>query len=230
MRRASRELFDVLETFARKGRHPVRDLLAAPPNALAHYPAGDVQDSATGSIWYYHAHERDWIEHGHFHCFLYTELVRPGAQPIALPENPDFDKGGLVHLIALCFAASGVPTRLFTVNRWASDEWMYSAEDVVPLIDRFEFVGNTRFVLTSRLLTATLRVLYPQVAWALYERDRVLDERRRVDPEGFSEDQSFNVTSVVDFNLDDHLVALDRAWHRATGRVRSKGRTLSMDS
>jgi len=225
MRRASRELFDVLDAFAGEGRHPVRDLLAAPPDALSHYPAGDVQDSATGSIWYYHAHEREWIEHGHFHCFLYTELVQPGARLIALPKNPDFEKGGLVHLVALCFAASGVPTRLFTLNRWASDEWMYSAEDVVPLIDRFEFVSNTRFMLTSRLLAATLRVLYPQVAWALRERDRVLDERRRADPEGFSEDPSFDVTSVVEFDLDNHLAALERAWQQRIRSARGCGRT-----
>jgi hypothetical protein len=218
MRRAALDLVDILEAFAAAGGHPVRDLLAAAPDALLHYPAGDVQDSTTGSIWYYHAHERDWDEHGHFHCFLYTELVRRGARPIALPEQPDFENGGLVHLVGVCFDVSGVPTRLFTINRWASGEWMYPARDVIPLIDRFKFGSGTPFPLTGRLLSATLRVLHPQVTWALRERDRVLDERRKLDPAGFSENSSIEVTSELTFNLDDHLAALERAWARKASR------------
>lgn len=213
MRRASRELFDVLESFDHAGRHPVRDLLATTPDELAHYPAGDAHDSATGSWWYYHTHERDWSEHGHFHCFAYTELLRAGARPLALPENPDRANGGLVHLAALGVDASGVPMRLFTLNRWATGEWLYPAAEVIPLVDRFAPGKSSPFPWTGRLLGATLRLLWPQVTWALRERDRVLAARRRLDSD-FAEDQSLEVTSEVVFNLDDHLAALDRAWER----------------
>jgi hypothetical protein len=33
--------------------------------------------------------------------------------------------------------------RLLTISRWASNEWMYPAGEVVPIIDRFELSGNT---------------------------------------------------------------------------------------
>lgn len=222
MRQAARELFEVLDAFAREGRHPVRDILSASSDRFtrwSRYPPGDVDDLETGCAWYYHAHDpceaRPWEEHGHFHCYIYTELLPRSAQPIALPPNPDLEKGGLVHLVALSLARSGVPVRLFTINRWASDEWMYAGRDVVPFVDRFTLGGDTPFALTSRWLSATLRVLQPQIAWLLYERDRVLGEHRRVDPEGFSENQSIDVTSTVTFELDAHLAALDRVWQVA---------------
>jgi hypothetical protein len=225
MRRASRDLFEVLEIFAHEGRHPVRDVLAASPEVftrLSHYPPDDVQDSGTGSLWYYHAHDpsptRPWQEHGHFHCYAYTEQLPKTAKPIALPTNPDFEKGDLVHLVAISFDLGGAPMRLFTINRWASDEWMYAARDVVPLIDRFSLGGETPFPLTSRWLSAALRLFQPQIAWLLHERDRVIGEHRTVDPVGATEDQSLDVTSTVTFNLDAHLATLDRASEHKAGR------------
>lgn len=218
MRRAARDLFEVLEAFVRAGRHPVRDLLATAPDEFGHYPAGDAPDRVNQTWWYYHAHERDWTEHGHFHCFLYTELMRAGARPLALPPHPDHEKGGLIHLAALCFDASGVPMRLFTLNRWASDEWLYPATEVIPLIDRHTCGSETPFAWTGRLLSATLRLLHPQLAWALRERDRVLETHRTIDAEGFAEDRSIEVTAEVAFNLDHHLAALDRAWQRKNAR------------
>jgi Domain of unknown function (DUF6969) len=225
MRRAANEFFSVLDEFSREGRHPVRDILAAtqePFTRWSHYPPGDVEDPKTGCAWYYHAHDpsemRPWEEHGHFHCFLFTELIAPNAKPIALPANVDFDKGGLVHLVGLSFDASGVPNRLFTINRWASNEWMYPAKNIVPLIDRFQFESESPFALTSRWLSAALRLLHPQLVWALRERDKLLTERCHADPEGFSEDPSVDVTSLVAFDIDDHLEALDRALLRGTDR------------
>lgn len=225
MRRAADELFEVLETFAREGRHPVRDLLASasPFTRLEHYPPGDVDGGASGCTWYYHAHDpspaRAWEEHGHFHCFLYSELMPAGAKPVALPKQPDFEKGGLCHLVALVFDERGAPTRLFTINRWASDEWMYPARHLVPLIDRYTLGADKPFPLTSRLLGATLRLLQPQIAWALHERDRVIAAHASTDPAGATEDFDLEVTSLVTFDLDAHLEALDRAWERKARRA-----------
>lgn len=216
MRRAVSELYEVLDAFAQGARHPVRDILPTSPDAfmcLEHYPPGDVEDAGTGCAWYYHAHSpaeaRQRGEHGHFHCFMYTELLGAAARPIALPEDPDFKKGGLVHLIAVSFDASGAPIRLFAPNRWVTGEWMYRAEDIIPLIDRFSIVSDTRFALTSRWLAATLRVCHPQIARVLRERDRVLNDRLKTDPKGFAEDRSLEVVSTLPFNLDAVLSALD---------------------
>ena len=213
---AASELYEVLDAFAQEGRHPVRDVLPTSPDAfmcLEHYPPGDVEDAGTGCAWYYHAHSpaeaRQRGEHGHFHCFMYTELLRAAARPIALPEYPDFKKGGLVHLIAISFDPNGAPMRLFAPNRWVTGEWMYRAEDIIPLIDSFLIVSDTRFALTSRWLAATLRVCHPQIARALRERDRILDERRVIDPQGFAEDRSLEIVSSLPLNLDGALAGFD---------------------
>lgn len=222
MRQSADDFFEALEWFSRTGRHPVRDILAASPDPYtrwSHYPPGDVEDPETGCAWYYHAHDpsetRPWEEHGHFHCFVFTELIAPNAMPVALPADADFDKGGLVHVAGLSFDASGLPNRLFTINRWASNEWMYPAKNILPLIGRFRFETESEFAPTSRWLSAALRLLYPQLAWALHERDRILAARRAADPEGFSEDPSIDVTSTIAFDLDQHLDALDRACGRS---------------
>jgi len=219
MRRAARDLFEVLELMASEGRHPVKDVLAASPDSFtegSRYPPPEgVQDAATGSAWYYHAHERPWDEHGHFHCFRYAELVRPGATPIALPDEPELEKNGVVHLAALCVDANGLPMRLFTINQWASGEWMYPAREVAPLVEGFRLGGETALPLVSRWLSAMLGVCQPQIAWLLHERDRVLADRRALDPAGFAKDRSIEITSALTFDLDAHLAALDTAWsHR----------------
>jgi hypothetical protein len=62
MRRAARDLLDVLEAFTREGRHPVQDAISSPAENFAralHYPSADVEDPDTGCAWYYHAHDAD---------------------------------------------------------------------------------------------------------------------------------------------------------------------------
>lgn len=225
MHEAERDLFQILNRFSREGRHPVGDLFAVaegPFTTFTRYPSDGVGDAADGFAWYYHAHDpaadRPWGENGHFHCFAYTESLGSTASPWALPPMPDLEAGGLIHLVAVCVNAEGVPDRLFTLNRWASDEWLYRAEDVIPLVDRFRVRRDPRFPLTSRWLSALLRLLQPQIAWLLQERDAVLTDLWGRHPEGFSEDPSVEVTSTLTFDLDDHLAALGCAYERLKER------------
>jgi hypothetical protein len=217
MRRAARDLFAVLEECARAGRHPVRDVLEADAGGFAHWarlPLGDVEDAGTGSSWYYHAHDqaaaRGWSEHGHFHCFMYTELVQEGAAPLALPDNADPVKGGLIHLVAISIDPNGLPTRMFAPNRWVTGEWLFPAREVVPLIDRFAIRAALPCRLTSRWLAAMLRLFHPQIDWLLHERERVLEERRKLDPRGFADDRAIEIAACIAIDLDAHLEALER--------------------
>jgi hypothetical protein len=228
MRGAARELFKTLDLFTREGRHPVGDLFLAakePFTTFMRYPSDGVGDAEDRFAWYYHAHDpsadRPWGENGHFHCFAYTEAMGPTASPWALPPTPDLEAGGLIHLVAVCVNEEGVPDRLFTLNRWASDEWLYRSGDVIPLIERFRVSHDPRFPLTSRWLSALLRLLQPQIAWLLQERDAVLKELCNHHPESFSEDPSVEVASTLTFDLDRHLAALDFA-RKGLGQQRSK--------
>ena len=228
MRRAARDLFDVLEVFASEGRHPVRDVTTSSDTFACweHYPPADIEDAGTGCAWYYHAHEpsqvRPWDEHGHFHCFMYTERLGRSARPIALPENPDFRKGGLVHLAAVSFDSNGAPMRLFIPNRWVTDEWLYPARDVIALIDRFCIISDKRYELTNRFLCAILRLFYPQIASALHKRDQIIANSSKGDPRRFTEDRSVEVVSSIAFDLDANLAALDQAWAGAAALRKSR--------
>lgn len=212
---AREDLLDVLAAFRKSGGHPVRDVIASGPQPFTwyqHYPPGDVDDVPAGYAWYYHAHEpgetRSWHENGHFHCYAYPALLA-GAPPLALPPEGDAEpEAGLVHLLGISCSDRGVPNRLFTLNRWATNERMYAANDLLPLIDRFVIAPELPFPLVGRWLSAMLRVLSPQVTWLLHERDRVLAEARARDPLGYSEDRALEVVSTIAFDIDAHLRSL----------------------
>jgi hypothetical protein len=211
MHAAGRELIDLLEILVEQGRHPVRDVLDADPKAFTHWapqPSTAVQDTTNGGAWYYHSHEAGehapWEEHGHFHCFHTRDLIRRRARSLARP--PEERAGGYVHLAALSIDVRGVPIKLFSVNRWMTDEWLYRAADITPLVDRFSAIAAGQFVETSRWLAAMLRLFQPQVAWLLAERERVILGAHH------SEDRSIGVTSAVDLDLDRQLDIVECAW------------------
>ncbi len=216
------EMLEVLEESAGAGYHVLMNVLAStgdePFVQWEHYPRGDVQDKETGSIWFYHAHgeneiARPWNENGHFHLFRYTEMLREGAEPIALPKDPDFEKGGLCHLVAVSFDPNGLPVRIFTTNRWVAGEWLYPAEDVIPLLDGFEItseeaINGKEFEFSSRWLSALLKLYRPQIEWALRERDKKIAKLKASDPD-YAENKDIEVLSAVEFDLAGQIDAIE---------------------
>ncbi|MDA4846528.1 DUF6969 family protein [Hoeflea poritis] len=219
MQKAADEMIAVLEQAATEQKHILIDVLSSttpdPFTLWQHYPPGDVHDREKGALWFYHAHSEDpesrpWSEHGHFHLFVWTEHVREGVEPIALPPKPDLENGGLCHLVAISFDNAGTPMRIFTVNRWVAMEWQYPAEEVIRLLDFFD-LDNEEYALTSKWLVAALKVFRPQIEWSLRERDRVIDKMREKDPEGFSEDEDVEVLSSFPFDLGAQIDAIEDA-------------------
>lgn len=219
MQVAADEMIGVLEEAAGAGNHILIDVLGAagdkPFTEWQHYPPGDVQDKNNGAVWFYHAHaeddgDRPWDEHGHFHTFVYTEHVAEGIEPIALPPKPDFEKGGLCHLIAISFDRAGTPVRVFTTNRWVANEWLYPADEAIRLLDNF-VLEPEKFALTTRWLMAAMKLFRPQIEWSLRERDRALEQLKQQDPEGFSENQDHEVLSSFPFDLAGQIDAIEAA-------------------
>ncbi|MCY6379877.1 DUF6969 family protein [Hoeflea prorocentri] len=219
MQKAADDMIGVLEQAAQEEKHILIDVLSSTaPDAFTqwqHYPPGDVHDREKGALWFYHAHSEDpearpWAEHGHFHLFVYTEHVQDGIEPIALPPEPDFELGGLCHLVAISFDQSGTPMRIFTVNRWVAMEWQYPAEEVIRLLDFFD-LDNEEYALTSRWLVAALKLFRPQIEWSLRERDIEIARLREKDPEGFSEDEDIEVLSSFPFDLGGQIAAIEEA-------------------
>ena len=131
-----------------------------------HYPAGDVRDRATGALYFYHAHgaaERPAGEHGHFHCFLRVA----GLQH---------------HLVAVAMDDRGRPNRLFTVNRWVTDDSWIDAASATRLLDRFHLDEARPSRWVNRWLEALMRLFRPEIEALLRRRDRYLDDWRRRHP------------------------------------------------
>ena len=219
MQAAADDMISVLQDAAEQQKHVLIDVLnATAPDEFTqwqHYPPGDVHDRDNGALWFYHAHAEDevarpWSEHGHFHLFVYTEHVKDGIEPIALPPEPDFELGGLCHLVAISFDHAGTPMRVFTTNRWVAMEWQYPAEEVIRLLDNF-IVKNEEYELTSRWLMAALKLFRPQIEWSLRARDEAIDVMRKNDPDGFSEDESIEVLSSFPFDLGNQIDAIEAA-------------------
>ena len=165
-----------------------------------HYPVGDVYDAESGAQFYYHAHEikeRFDAEHGHFHAFLRLKSDK---------GRPDL----LSHLVAISMTAEGRAFRLFTVNRWVTDENLQPAATLVPLLDSFRIELARPSFATNRWLTQMVRFYRPQIVALLKARDTVLAAWRRSHPRGEAgEDRALQVLAYVDIDLAADLRRLE---------------------
>jgi len=91
-----------------------------------HYPQAEAIDPHSGWRFYYHAHppaQRLNSEHGHFHVFAPPPTVH-GATVSA----------SVSHLVAISVTARGLPLRLFTTNRWVTDEIWQPADRLAKFV------------------------------------------------------------------------------------------------
>ena len=166
----------------------------------AHYPQPDAVAPGSGWRFYYHAHaarQRLAGEHGHFHIF-----VPPPADTEAMAANR------YSHLVGISVDARGLPLRLFTTNRWVTDEtW----QDAASLERHLRRPGlHEADPSDVALWLDNLLVLFADEIAALLEaRDRRLADgvggldRRRL------EDHRLRIPSQCRVNLARRVAALD---------------------
>lgn len=164
-----------------------------------HFPKDDAVDAVSGARWFYHAHapnEGGREEHGHFHLFLdRASFEKRGC--IAAPIEPGLDKPELVHIAGLSIDLRGVPVRLFTTNRWATDEWLYPAGNILDRLTLFDLTHATGDPLVNAWLTAALPAFAPELRMLLRERDQVLASRSP----SFFEARQHEMLSAVELDL-----------------------------
>lgn len=174
-----------------------------------HYPPGDVCCPVSGARYFYHAHppeERGTGEHGHFHLFLPVRAMAAQARPLVAPDR-EAQGDDWVHLVALAISAEGLPTSLFTVNRWVTDECLYPAQSVMQAIGQFDLRGAAGDPLVNQWLTAAVALCAPLIGALLVERDSQLLAH---DPGG--ENRAFEVLSRAPIDLQRLLdTALEQA-------------------
>ncbi|HAT35836.1 MAG TPA: hypothetical protein DCS82_08980, partial [Rhodospirillaceae bacterium] len=173
----------------------------------------DVYDSTSHSQYYYHAHPPDERpgEHGHFHTFLRPSGMPEGMSPVPLedfepPEKPD---DALSHLVAISMENRGLPTKLFTTNRWVTDETWYRAEDVQKMIGLFE-IDHAQPSWPVNLWISNMMILFrPQITVLLEERDAcIADWQKKYPDRNAFKDHELEVTSEVDIDIDAQMGAI----------------------
>lgn len=219
MKAAAVRLCEIQKDLAMKDSSVVAEVLQDAPEFYEwdHYPPGDVYDSISHSQFYYHAHastEPSSVrsdEHGHFHTFMRPQGFPPEVKipsiidgmPAVCPSN------GLTHLIAVSIDYSGEPVRLFTTNRWVTDETWYPAADVKRILHRFEITRDEPCHQASAWISNLLAMYSPLIELLMDARDEVI--RTQASSQSIQQvwsDQSLEVTSVADISLQNDIDAI----------------------
>ena len=193
-----------------------------------HFPAGDIYDPVSGAQYFYHAHgaapktvgqdgkfhnlmppahsgaQRSASEHGHFHTFL-----RPSGSDVPC------------HVVAIAMDYHGRPIRLFTVNRWVTEEGWAAASQLIRMLDRFVIDQPRPSRWVNRWLAAVMRLFRPQIEDLLRQRDSAIAEWARrhpgVDPYTARE---FEILSQMDISLAGQIDDVARALAQPRRRPR----------
>jgi hypothetical protein len=227
---AGGEVATVERAFARQETNVIARLLRDEGTFFEwdHFPAGDIYDPVSGAQYFYHAHgtapknvsqdrkfhnlmttahsgaQRPASEHGHFHTFL-----RPAGSDI--PS----------HVVAIAMDYHGRPNRLFTVNRWVTEEGWADAPRLIGLLDRFvvDLPRPSRWV--NRWLAAVLRLFRPQIEDLLRQRDQTIAEWARRHPgiDAYAA-RDLEILSQLDISLPAQIDDVARALARPRRKTR----------
>ena len=213
---AAEELLNVYRVLAKTEDNIVGLLLKQSDTFFEwdHYPQGDVYDPETHSQYYYHAHRGATGEHGHFHTFLRAKGMPEGVQPLPLERDSPWPMGkdALAHLVAVSMNAYGVPTHLFSTNRWVTGETLYGARDVIAMLDRFEMDLIWPEWPVNRWLSAMMVLFRPQIEVLLHRRDAVIHDRMQAATEGdVLEDRELEITALTSIDADQQIAAIRAA-------------------
>jgi hypothetical protein len=206
---AAHHLIDCLQDFADRGQVPLAAAVESTetPCLWQHYQgsaATPLGDRPQALHYYYHSHAvtgASLHEHGHYH--LFTQL---GADEDDTPRY--------THIVAIGVDARGLPLRLFTTNRWVTNETWQPAERVVDLANRIARDTDPSEDATARWLRAQLGIFAPQINALLRHRDRRVRVRTQGGQRpGLMEDRRMHVLSQCRVSFEHQLAAFDHAIH-----------------
>jgi hypothetical protein len=200
------------------GRHPFEPLLdGAPFEQQVHYPAPrGVRDRSSDARYYLHAHRGQTV--GHLHTFLGPRAL-DGARPWHEPSGSGWPRGdgAYSHLVGVWLDELGLPTELFTLNRWVAQEAFYRADDLCAALPRFTLArGEPAHARIDRAVQALLRLFRPTVEELLRERDAAIAAHAAAHPGvDAREAPELAVPSRRAIDLDQRIAEVEAAARRA---------------
>lgn len=191
----------ILHYTLQKSRRPIH---------MNHYPKGDRINHQTGAQYFYHCHRENLIstEHGHFHCFLRYKHIPSRIKPTPLADWDKYIDNPMTHLVAIALNQCGQPIRLFTVNRWITSEIWYDAKHVPTFINRFNMKGlnDPYWQPLDQWVEAILHLFLPQITWLHQQRDIVMANHKRNNPEDHPyNDHAIEELSEIHINLQQQI-------------------------
>lgn len=182
-----------------------------------HYPKGDIRDLGTFAQYYYHSHNGAADEHGHFHTFIRAGGIGDEFVPVthAGSDAKDWPSGKetIAHFIAISMDHHGLPTHLFTTNRWVTGETVFSAGDMAKLLPRFRMDDSEgEWAEPNRWITSMMTLFRPQITQLLIERDAAIEARREQTASSGTdvyEDRGVEITSICEISIMDQLEWLE---------------------
>ena len=213
MAEAGREMREWERILDKTGDSVVTEITARASHFVdwEHYPPGDVYDPEHHAQYYFHLHpaaERAGGELGHFHTFL-------RGPALSGEESLDI----VCHLVAIGVDRRGRAARLFTTNRWVTDETWRDTADIRRVLDGFT-IGHARPSWpVNRWVGAALRLFRPQIVTLLAERDHAVAAWTASHPGTATlEDRDLEITSERAISVEAQIAAVDHALALAHGR------------
>ncbi|WP_417680150.1 DUF6969 family protein [Roseibium sp.] len=219
MHDAAATVLDCERELAQAGSSVVMEVLRDQGDFLIweRYPKGDLFDLENHSHYFYHAHMADEMadgENGHFHLFVRPAAIAPDMEPWSLPGAvvPEDPTARFAHIGAVSVDNQGRLIRIFTTNRWVTNETLYRAEDVISLLDHFAIELDHPSKAVNRWLTSLVTLYRPQMEALLKVRDTTLEAFAQDYPGSeFLEDRALQNTSEVFVDTVKQIEAIEAA-------------------
>lgn len=206
------EVVDCMRVLQKGGTDLVKEVLQGREFLQwEHYPEKGVYDPETHSQYYFHAHEpsrEEWMDFGHFHTFLRGPGIDAALVPVdtGTSDLPAEQVAPVAHLIGISLNDRGQPVRLFTTNRWVTAETLYTADNVIKMLDQFEVDLAAPSWPLNRWLTAMIVLFRDDIEDLIRTRDVALAQWAEEHPDTNTyEDRELAVTSAKDINLEVRL-------------------------
>ena len=177
---------------------------------MQHYPKGDRIDKSTGGQYFYHCHRENYAstEHGHFHCFLRYDNIPKRIKPSPLEDWEKNLDNPMTHLVAISMNQLGQPIRLFTVNRWVTDEIWYDAKHAKTLTNRFKMTLTNQpyWRILDQWIEGILHLFAAQIAWLHQQRDQAIQTQQQINPtQNVYEDHNIEELSQITICLQEQI-------------------------
>lgn len=217
MHDAAATVLECERALAKSGTSVVAEVLRDQGDFLIweRYPRGDVRDGA--SQYFYHSHTPGEMmagENGHFHLFVRPGDCMPELEPwrLSCAFAPDDDTARFVHIGAISVDGAGRPLRLFTTNRWVTNETLFRAGDVIKLLDHFRIELARPNWAVNQWLNAMVLLYRPQLEALLTHRDAALENWAAAHPDAeVLEDRRLQNTSETTIDIRNQIAGIEAA-------------------